>query len=84
MPVLGRAHDRHRGVRARLPADLAADTEQDRHVMTKSSCERFCLPGPMRWLHAGGDFAQPSAIHQCAHRESLRSERPPKSLAKNI
>jgi hypothetical protein len=48
--------------------------------MTKTSCERFCLPGPMRWLHAGGDLAQPSGIHQCAHRASLRSERPPKSL----
>jgi hypothetical protein len=48
--------------------------------MTKTSCERSSFPGPMRWLHAAGDLAQPSGIHQCAHRALLRSERPPKSL----
>ena len=48
--------------------------------MTKTSCERFCFPGPMRRLHAGGDLAQPSGIPQCAHRALVRSERPPKSL----
>jgi hypothetical protein len=48
--------------------------------MTKTSCERFCFPSPMRWLHAGGDLAQPRGIHQCAHRALLRSERSPKSL----
>jgi hypothetical protein len=48
--------------------------------MTKRSCERCCFPIPMRWLHAGGDLAQPSGIHRCAHRASVRSERPPKSL----
>jgi hypothetical protein len=48
--------------------------------MTKTSCERCRFPGPIRWLHAGDDLAQPSGIHQCAHRALVRSERPPKSL----
>ena len=51
--------------------------------MTKTSCERCSFPGPMRWLSAGGDLAQPSGIHQCAHRALVRSERPPKSLMRS-
>jgi hypothetical protein len=51
--------------------------------MTKTSCERCSFPGPMRWLNAGGDLAQPSGIHQCAHRALVRSERPPKSLMRS-
>jgi hypothetical protein len=48
--------------------------------MTKTFCQRCCCPGPMRWLNAGGELAQPSGIHQCAHRALVRSEPPPKSL----
>jgi hypothetical protein len=43
-----RSHDRHRDFRARLRAELAADTEQDRHVMSQTSCERCGFPVPMR------------------------------------
>ena len=48
--------------------------------MTKTSCGRFCFPGSMRRLHAGGGLAQPSGTHQCPHRALVRSERPPNSL----
>jgi hypothetical protein len=66
MPVLWRAHDRHRDLRARLPAELAADTDQDRHVMSQTSCERCGFPIPMRWLDAGGDLSRPNGIRQAA------------------
>ena len=79
-PVLWRAHDRHRELRTRLRAEVATNTDQDRHVMSQTSCERCGFPIPMRWLHARGDLAQPSGIHQCAHRASVRSERSPKRL----
>ena len=78
MPVLWRAHDRHRDLRA--PAELAADTEQDLHLMSQTSCERCSFPVPMRWLRADGDLAQPNDIPQCADRPSMRPEHPPKCL----
>jgi hypothetical protein len=80
MPVLWRAHDRHRDLRARLPAELAADTDQDRHVMSHTSCEGCGFPIPMRWLHAGGDLSQPNPIYQCTDRTLIRSEYQPKCL----
>jgi hypothetical protein len=51
--------------------------------MTKTSCERYSFPGPMRWLRAGGDLSQPNGIHQCADRASMRSEQPPKCLLRS-
>ena len=48
--------------------------------MSQTSCERCGFPGPMRWLHAGGELAQPNPIHPCADRASMRSEHPPKCL----
>jgi hypothetical protein len=78
--MLWRAYDRHRDLRARLRAELAADTEQDRHLMSQTSCDRCSFPVPMRWLRAGGDLAQPNRIPQCADRASMRSEHPPKCL----
>ena len=57
----------HRGVRARLPAELAADTAQDRHVMIQTSCKRRGFPGPRPWLQARGDLALPTPIHLPAH-----------------
>jgi hypothetical protein len=35
----------------------------------------------MRWLHAGGDLAQPNSIHQCADRASPRSKTNRKCLS---
>ena len=35
MPALRRTHDRHRGVRTRLQAKVAADTNCERHVMSQ-------------------------------------------------
>jgi hypothetical protein len=58
----------------------AADTDQDRHVMSHATCKRCGFPILMRWLHAGGALSPPSSIHQCAHRASVRSERSPKRL----
>jgi hypothetical protein len=57
MPALRRPHDRDRGVRVRLRADVAADTKQDRHVMSQTSSERRRFPVPLRWLRAGGDLS---------------------------
>jgi hypothetical protein len=48
--------------------------------MSQTFCERYSFPAPIRWLHAGGDLAQPSGINQCAPRALVGSERPPKSL----
>ena len=48
--------------------------------MSQSSCNRCGLPGPMRWLHAGGDLSRPNSIYQCADRALMRSEHPPKCL----
>ena len=61
VPALWRSHDRHRGVRARLPAEVAPDAEQDRHVMSQTFPVRCGLPVPMRWFHAGGDPSRPIA-----------------------
>jgi len=80
MSPLWRAHDRHRDLRTRLRAELAANTEQDRHLMSQTYCERCGFPGPMRWLHAGGDLSRPNSIHQCADRALMRSDQPPKCL----
>ena len=40
MPALRRPHDRHRGVRTRLRAEVAADAGQVRHVMSQTSSAR--------------------------------------------
>jgi hypothetical protein len=80
MPVLWRAYDRHRVLRARLPAELAADTDQDRHLMSQTSGERCGFPIPMRWLHPGGDLSQPNHTYQCTDRTLMRSEHQPKCL----
>ncbi len=58
MPALRRPHDRHRGLRARLPAKVAADPKHDRHIMSQTACERRRLPVPLRWPHAGGDLSR--------------------------
>ena len=80
VPALWRPHDRHRGVRARLRAEVATDAEQDRHIMSQTSCERRGFPVPMRWLHAGGDLSRPNHGDQCADRPLMRSERSPRCL----
>lgn len=48
--------------------------------MSQTSRKRCGFPGPMPWLHAGGNLAQPNGIHQCADRASMRSKHPPKCL----
>ena len=45
----------------RLRAELAADTEHNRHVMSQTSSERRRFPVPLRWLHAGGDLSRPNS-----------------------
>jgi hypothetical protein len=39
MLALWRSHDHHRGIRARLRAEVAADAKQGRHVMSQISPE---------------------------------------------
>ena len=51
--------------------------------MSQTCCERCGFPGPMRWLHAGGDLARPYGIHQCADREWMCSDQPPKRLRRS-
>jgi hypothetical protein len=80
MPPLWRSHDRYRGVRARLRAEVAADTEQDRHLMSQTPGNRCGFPVPMRWLHAGGDLFRPTSIHRGADRALMRFEHTPKCL----
>jgi hypothetical protein len=48
--------------------------------MSQTSGKDCGLPGPMRWLHAGGDLSRPNSIHQCADRALRRFEHPPKRL----
>ena len=56
MPALRRSHDRHRGLRARLRAEIPADAGQDRHIMSQRlSISVAAFPFQMRWLYAGGD-----------------------------
>src|SRR5215472_5265975 len=80
MLALRRAHDRHRNLRARLPAELAADTDQDRHLMSQSSWKRCGFPTPTRWLNAGGNLSRSNRIHQSVDHALTRSEHPSKCL----
>jgi hypothetical protein len=74
MPALRRPHDRDRGVRARLPAEVAPDAEQDRHIMSQTSRRPRSFPVPTRWLHAGSDTSRSDHGHQCAERPRMRSD----------
>ena len=49
LPALWRPHDRDRGVRTRLRAEVASDAQQDRHIMSRTALERRDFPVPMRW-----------------------------------
>ena len=80
MPPLWRSHDRDRDLRARLRAEVAANTEQDRHIMSQTSCERCGFPVPMRWLRAGSDLSRPGHCGRPTVRSLIRSERLPKCL----
>ena len=48
MSTLWRPHDHHRGVRARLRADVAANPSQDRHIMSQTPRGRLDFLAPMR------------------------------------
>jgi hypothetical protein len=74
MPALRRPHDRDRGVRARLRAEVAPDAEQDRHIMSQTSRRPRSFPVPTRWLHAGSDTSRSDHGHQCAERPRMRSD----------
>ena len=72
MPALRRTHDRDRGVRTRLRAEVAADAGQVRHVMSQTSSARRRFPVPLRWLHAGGDLSRHKHANQRADRPLIR------------
>jgi hypothetical protein len=62
MPALRRSHDRHRGVRARLRAEVATNTRQDRHLMSQTASARYGLLVSKRWLRPGGDRSRPDGV----------------------
>ena len=79
MPTLRRPHDRHRGLRPRLRAEVAANPKHDRHIMSQTACDHRRIPVPLRWPHAGGDvLAQPrqSARQSAAHTLHAATELP--------
>ena len=76
MPALRRPDDRHRGLRARLRAKVAADPKHDPHIMSKTACERRRLPVPLRWPHARGDLSRRNHANQRADRPLIRSTPP--------
>ena len=65
----------------RLRAEVAADAEQDRHLMSQTSYERCGFSVPMRWRRASGDLARPNHVDQCAERPLMRSEPQPRRLS---
>jgi hypothetical protein len=67
MPALRRLHDRDRAVRTRLRAEVAADPERVRHLMSHMSFARR-LPVRLRPPDAGHDRSRP---------DSWQSMRPP-------
>jgi hypothetical protein len=44
LPALWRPYDRGRDLRARLPAEVAPDAEQERHIMSQTASERRNFP----------------------------------------
>ncbi len=58
LSLLRRAHDRHRGLRARMHAEAPAHAcqDEDRHVMTALS---YRAPAGQRWFIAGGNLLRP-------------------------
>ena len=42
--------------------------------MSQTSCERYGLPVPMRWLHAGGDPTRSKRVNQRTDRSFMRPE----------
>jgi hypothetical protein len=75
LPALWRPHDRDRGVRTRLRAELASDAEQDRHVMSQTALERRHFPVPIRWPHAGSDPSRPGLRGRGAVHSLIRFKR---------
>src|SRR5208337_2829421 len=73
MPELRRPHDRHRGLRARLRAKVAAEPKHDRHIMSQTSSQRRRFPVPLRWLHAGGDLSLSASRPPMHTRPLIRS-----------
>jgi hypothetical protein len=62
-PPLRRPHDYHRGLRARLPADISAGADQDRHFMTAARMAR-CKAAPLPCRSStGGDPARLASAH---------------------
>jgi hypothetical protein len=73
MSALRRPHDRHRGVRTRLRAQLAPHPRPDRHVMTQTVCGRADNVVLIRGFPRS-DLARPNHLHECRVRSSMRSE----------
>src|SRR6266478_312750 len=73
--ALWRPHDRDRGVRTRLRAEVASDAQQDRHIMSQTALERRHFPVPMRWPHAGNDPSRPGLRGRRAVRPLIRFKR---------
>jgi len=65
VPTLWRSDDRDRADRARLRAEVAADAEQHRHVMSQTHCERCGFLVPMRWLQRRRSLSTRSGRSMC-------------------
>ena len=79
MPALRRPHDRHRGLRSRLRAKVAADPNRERHIMSQTACEHRRFPVPLHWLHAGGDPSRQNHANQPVDRPLIPFIAPPRS-----
>src|SRR5271166_3081163 len=79
MPALRRPHDRDRGVHTRLRAEVAADPNRERHVMTQTACQRRRFPVPLHRLHAGGDSSRQNHGNQPVDRPLIPFTPPPRS-----
>jgi Transposase zinc-binding domain len=80
LSALWRPHDRDRGVRTRLRAEVASDDQQDRHIMSQTALERRDFLVPMRWPRAGSDLSRPGHCPRRTGRSLIRSERLPKCM----
>src|SRR3977135_3008274 len=80
LSALWRPHDRDRGVRTRLRAEVASDAQQGRHIMSQTALERRDFPVPMRWPDAGSDLSRPGQRGRRTVRPLIRSECLPRCL----
>ena len=87
MPPLRRPHDRDRGVRTRLPAEVAAGPKRVRHLMSQTACQRRRLRSVCARPTRATIFLNPIQGDPCARRPLIpfksRLSRLSRSLARS-